>query len=140
MTKRSPVCVLCVIIKWWEVCLPDLIAYRAQVPILYPAGGCNAYDRASLHTLVCTPRRHVIKEEASDVSIGFQCKSDRDGHVTRRAWDGLLLHHLLAPLPARGFAWLHGRFLQVFHRSKRTRMLLEPNGLVGYLTAFWRFI
>jgi hypothetical protein len=131
-------CFVCYV-KWWEVYLPDLIAYRAQVPILYPAGTRNAHDRASLHTLVCAPRRHVFEEEASDVSIGLQCKSDRDGHVARRAWDGLLLRHLLAPLLARGFVWLHGN-LQVFHRSKRTRMLSESNGLVGYLAAFWRLI
>lgn len=132
-------CFVCYI-KGWKVYLPYLIAYRAQVPILYPTGTRNPHDRASLHTLVCAPRRHVFEEEASDVSIGLQCKPDRDGHVTRRAWDRLLLRHLLAPLLARGSVWLYGRFLQGFHRSKRTRMLSEPNGLVGYLAAFWRYL
>lgn len=114
---RMCFCVLC---KGWKVYLPDLIAYRAQVPILYPAGTRNAHDRASLHTLVCAPRRHVSEEEASDVSIRLQCKPDRDGRVTRRAWVRLLLRYLLAPLPGRGSMWLHGQFIQVFHRSKRT--------------------
>lgn len=111
---------------------------RAQLPMLYPAGTRNAHDRASLHTLVCAPRRHVPEEEeASDVSIALQCKCKcnpgRDGHSTRRpTWVKLLLRHLLAPpfsLFARGSVWLHGQFLQVFHRSKRTRMLSEPKGL-----------
>ena len=138
MTKRSPVCVL--LYRGWEVCLPDHIAHRAQVPILYPAGSRNAHDRASFHTLVCAPRRRVSEEEASDVSIKFQCKPDRGGHVTRRARDRLLLHYMLAPLLTRGSVWLHGQFLQVFHRSERTRMLSEPYGLVGDLAAFWRLI
>jgi hypothetical protein len=112
----------------WKVYLPDHIVYRAQVPILYPAGTRDAHDRASLHTLVCVPRRHVSEEEASDVSIGLQCEPDRDGHVTRRAWDRLLLRHLLAPLLARGSVWLHGTvgFFKCFTEAKRHECSRNP--------------
>ena len=100
------------------ICLTLSRAHRAQVPILYPAGIRNTHDRASLHTLVCAPRRHVSEEEASDVSIGLQFKPDRDGHVTGRAWVGLLLRYMLAPLLARGSVWPHG---QCFTRPECTR-------------------
>jgi hypothetical protein len=141
---------MCFVYKGWELkfIYRSSSRNRAQVPILYPAGTRNAHDCASLHTLVCTPRRHVPEEEeASDVSIGLQCKCKCkckcnpgwDGHVARRAaWVRLLLRYLLAPLFRSRFRV--AACLQVFHRSKRTRMLSEPNVLVAYLAAFWRLI